>query len=889
MERYIPVNNKTIFTFSKVFFVLISLLLLIPQSTRAGDPKKIAIFPFDIHAGKDRSYLQEQIMSGISTELMKTGYIRIVKKGVFSKIIRGKRIDEELAGRVGRKIGADFVIIGSLSRMGKLISVDAKVVNVKGKKVSQSLFVQGAGVESIADLSARLTNKISLEISYEQRIAKIVFTGNKRIEDSAIYNVLKDTTGQLFSERALSSDIKAIYKMGYFSDVVAEVTDSPEGKIITFTLQEKPLITDIEIKGNEVIETEEIEGVLTVRPHKKFNPDKVKADAERIKKLYDNKGYFNSEVNYSIKEEGDRNILVTFNISENERLNIKSITFEGNTVYSDKELQDMMDISEWGIFHFLTDSGVLKEDTLKQDVNKLNAFYLNNGYINAKIGEPEITHDKEWVYVKIPVLEGKQFRVGVVEITGDTLSVSSCELLKKLKINKKDYYDRESIIRDIDYLTMMCNNDGYAYADVTPRTMPRGKDQKVDVIYNIKKGNQVYFNRISISGNTKTRDKVIRRQLAFVEGDLYSRSKLKTSYMKLNRLRYFEEIDFQTVKGPEEDLTDINIHVKEKPTGMFSIGAGYSAQDQAVFMAQVSQQNLFGRGQTLSLSTQLGSRTTHYELSFIEPWLFDIPLWSKFDLWDTEREYDSYDLSTQGFGTTFGYPLWEYVKGYLGYTLSTNDVRNVKVGASTWIKEQEGEVTESSLTGTLSRDTTDDYMFPTRGSKNRISTEYSGGLLQGDTDFTKYTGSSTWFFPLPLDTVFGIRGRAGFMHKNADKKIPIYERFYLGGINSLRGLKDVGPTDPATGDVIGGETMVCFNVEFIFPLVKNAGMKGVVFFDTGNTWEHGYHLGDMRETAGAGVRWYSPIGPLRLEWGYVLDRKADESASRWEFTIGMFM
>jgi len=548
-----------------------------------------------------------------------------------------------------------------------------------------------------------------------------------------------------------------------------------------------------------------------------------------------------------------------------------------------------MDTSEWGIFHFLTDSGILKEDRLKQDINKLNAFYLNNGYINAKIGEPEITHDKEWVYVKIPLSEGKQFMVGTVDITGDILSVPRVELIGKLKINKKDYYDRESVIMDIDYLTVTSNNDGYAYANVTPRTIPREKDQKVNIVYNIKKGNQVYFNRISISGNTKTRDKVIRRQLAFVEGDLYSSSKLKTSYMKLNRIRYFEEIDFQTVKGPDEDLTDINIHVKEKPTGMFSIGAGYSAQEQAVLMGQVSQQNLFGRGQTLSLSAQLGSNTTNYELSFIEPWLFDMPLWSKWEIWDTEREYDSYDVSTQGFGTTLGYPLWEYVTGYLGYRLSTNNVRNVEAGASTYIKEQEGNITESSLTGTLARDTTDDYMFPTRGSKNTISTEYSGGLLQGDTDFTKYTGSSTWFFPLPMDTVFGIRGRAGFLHKNGDKKIPIYNRFYLGGINSLRGLRDVGPTDPATGDVIGGETMACFNLDFIFPLVKNAGMKGVIFFDTGNTWESGYDLGDMRKTAGAGVRWYSPIGPLRLEWGHVLDRKGDEAASRWEFTIGMFM
>ena len=863
---------------------------MISQSLFAQELKKVAVLPFEIYSKEDRSYLQEQIYNGISAELIKTGCVQIIEKDVFSKTIKGKQIDEELAGRVGREAVADFVIMGSLSRIGRLISADARVVGVKEKKASESFFAQGSGIESLSDISAQLAEKIFLKISHGQRISKIVFTGNRKIEDSAISNVLKSTEGKLFSEKRLSPDIRAIYKMGYFSDVTVDVTDGPKGKIVTFALQEKPMITDIEIKGNDAMETEEIEGVLTVKTRQALDPDKVAADVQKIKTLYDDKGYFNSEVNYAIEEEEGKNVCVIFNIIENERLYIESITFEGNEAYTDKELRGMIDTSEWGLLHFLTDSGILKKDTLRQDINKLNVFYLNSGYINAKIGEPEIIHDKKGIHIKIPVLEGKQFRVGVVRIAGDTLSISRAELLKKLKINKNDYYDRESIIKDIDYLTRMCNNEGYAYSDVAPRTLPNKKDQKVDVTYNIKKGNQVYFNRISISGNIKTRDKVIRRELAFAEGDIYNSDRLKRSYMRLNRLRYFEEVDFQTVKGPAENLTDINIRVKEQPTGMFSIGGGYSAVDKAVFMARISQQNLFGRGQTLNLTAQLGAETTHYELSFIEPWLFDIPLWSKFELWDSEREWDSYDLKTDGFGVTLGYPLWAYVKGYVEYRLSTNDITDMDEYASYYIREQEGKTTSSSITTTLIRDTTDDIMFPSRGSKNKISLEYTGGLLQGDASFTKYTGASTWFFPLPFDTVFSIRGRAGLMHKNEDKKIPIYERFYLGGINSLRGLRDVGPEDLETGDPIGGETMVCFNVEFVFPLIKDAGMKGVVFYDTGNAWDHGYHLNDMRETAGIGIRWYSPIGPLRLEWGHVLDKQDDESASRWEFSIGgLFM
>jgi len=358
--------------------------------------------------------------------------------------------------------------------------------------------------------------------------------------------------------------------------------------------------------------------------------------------------------------------------------------------------------------------------------------------------------------------------------------------------------------------------------------------------------------------------------------------------MRLNRLRYFEEVNFQTEKGPDEGLMNIDVHVREKPTGMFSIGAGYSAVDNVIFMAQVSQQNLFGRGQTLSLSTYLGSTTTSYELSFVEPWLFDMPLWSKFDLWNMERDYDSYDVETKGFGTTLGYPLFEYVTGYIGYRLTTDNLKNIEETASNYIKSQEGELTSSGVTLTLSRNTTNDIMFPSEGSKNSISVEHTGTIFQGDTSFTKYTVTSSWFFPLLWDNVFGIRGRMGYMHANEGKDIPVFERFYLGGINSLRGLRDVGPVD-SSGDYIGGETMLNFTAEIVFPLVKDAGIKGVVFFDTGNVWNEGYYLGDMRRTAGTGIRWYSPIGPLRLEWGHVLDRKEGESASRWEFTIGMFM
>ncbi|MGB4189266.1 MAG: outer membrane protein assembly factor BamA, partial [Syntrophales bacterium] len=446
--------------------------------------------------------------------------------------------------------------------------------------------------------------------------------------------------------------------------------------------------------------------------------------------------------------------------------------------------------------------------------------------------------------------------------------------------------------KDLDYLTRMAQNDGYAYAEITPRTQTLEDEQKVDVTYNIKKGSLVYFNRINIMGNTKTRDKVIRRQLEFTEGDLYSSDRIKNSYARLNKTRYFEEVNFQTAKGPDESLTDINISVKERPTGMFSVGAGYSGQDGPMIMAQIAQQNLFGRGQTLSLQTSLGTERNTIALSFTEPALFDRPLWMKADLWKTYQEYDTYNLDSKGLALMVGFPLWELIGMSVGYRLAMNNVMDVQDIAAQTIKDQAGESTQSGILTALSRDTTDDAIFPTSGARHRIGGDFYGGPFGGDVSFGKYNGSTSLFFRVPPfgeDLVFSPRARIGYIQSFEGKEVPVWERYILGGINSIRGLKDVGPRDPVTNDIIGGTTMLLFNFELVFPLIKNAGMKGVVFFDTGNAWNYEYDLGDMRNTTGAGIRWYSPIGPLRLEWGYVLDRKEGEPAYRWDFTIGWFM
>jgi outer membrane protein insertion porin family len=885
MGKFMTIN-KTIRLACLIFLFLLTFFI---PGAYSEELKKIIIMPFEVYSIGDKASIRVSFYKNLSDEFQKEKHVQIFPADSLFKndII----IDEKQAIDYGKTLGADFVIVGNVTQFGKSLNVDAKIIDVGKSVVLSHVSAQGKDLANLSAIAGGLKNEILNSIGLTQIISKIEIQGNHKINASAIIDKTKSKEGGIFSEADVAADIKTIFKMGLFLDVTADAVSTTKGKVITFTVQEKGLISEIVIKGNKALSKDNIKEALTVKVKQNINQEQIKADIGKIKELYDNKGYYNAEITDRIEQDGDKDFRVLFDIKENDSLYIKTITFEGNEAYKSKELKNMMNTSEQGFFSFVTDSGLLKRDQLKQDVGKINAYYFNTGFINAQVGEPEITTDKKGIYVKIKIKEGKRFKADKVEISGDLLEKPRAELLSSLRVKKGDNYNREAIIRDIDFLTQACNDEGYANADINPRINTRENEQMVDVDFQINKGEQVYISHINIFGNNITRDKVIRRQLDVFEGDLYSSSKLRSSYAKLNRLRYFEEVDFQTEKGVDKSKMDINIRVKEKSTGMFMVGAGYSASDQAVVMAQIIQQNFLGYGQILSLKASLGSTTNSYDLSFTEPWLFDIPLWCKADIWKYKKEYDSYDLDSEGTGITFGYPLWEKIVGYIGYKLTSDDIQDVLSTASVQIQAQAGKTIASAATLSLIRDTTDDYIFPSKGIKAIAAVTQSGGPLQGDTNYTQYSGTLYTYLPLPLSIVFSAKGRVGYIQDHEGVEIPIFNRYVLGGINSLRGFRYIGPTDGGTSDVIGGNTMMVFNFELIFPFIKDSGMKIAAFYDAGNSWNNGVDIGDLCQSVGLGLRWYSPIGPLRLEYGRIIDRRnlIDDSNGRWEFTIGMPM
>jgi len=506
----------------------------------------------------------------------------------------------------------------------------------------------------------------------------------------------------------------------------------------------------------------------------------------------------------------------------------------------------------------------------------------------VKVAKPKVEVDKDGITITIPVEEGRQFKVGRLDLKGDLIA-PKMELFKLVPIYPGEIFNRQKVSQSISNLTDRYADQGYAFVDVSPQVIPHDDQPLVDLIFDIRQGSKVYFERINILGNTKTRDKVIRRELRTVEGELYSLTALKKSRDHLNYLGFFKEVDVSTKKGSADDKMVLNVRVEEAPTGSISTGIGYSSIDKLMAILSISQNNLFGRGQRLVLSGQLGSVSSYYNLSFTEPRLFDTEVLAGGDIYNTFRDYDEYSIRRTGGLARFGFPLFEDIRVYTQYLYEVVDTYNILDTSSEIIKSQKGVSTTSSIYLGLRRDTRDHRFDPTKGSENGISVNYAGRFLGGTNEFTKYQAFSSWFLTPFSDLTFSARGRIGFIE--GDPIIPLYERFRLGGINTVRGFKaySIGPKAP-NGEVIGGDKDLIFNFEMIFPLVKEIKLKGLLFFDAGNAWDIGepYRLEDLRTSAGIGFRWMSPFGPLRLEWGYNLKPQEGESRSSWEFTIGTF-
>jgi outer membrane protein insertion porin family len=738
----------------------------------------------------------------------------------------------------------------------------------------------------------------------QEVIEKITFLGNVKIEEGVLRGALKIREGGPFSPDQIREDLRAIFALGHFTDVQVDIQSSPRGKEVIFIVVEKPSTKEILITGNQKLETEEIKEKVTLVPRSILSLEKVKENAEQIRALYFSKGYYGVKVEHKIDYLETNEAVVTFQITEGPKGHIQKITFKGNHKIKGKDLKKVMTTKERTLWSFITKTGLLDEETLKNDIQILTAYYYDHGHIHAKISEPKIDlRDPKRIRIEIEVVEGPQYRMGTIDFKGDVLTTKE-DLFRLIKIKRNDVYQNSAIRRDVGALTERFASDGYAYVEISPETQIDPSHLLVHLTFNIDKKKRVSIERIQLIGNAKTRDKVIRRELQFAEGELYNVAALTKSRSRLKRTGYFKEVDFITGPGSTDEKTNLEVKVEEAPTGAISFGMGYSSIENVIGSASISDRNLFGLGYLGSLMFRLGSETRDLRLSFTDPYFLGYPYSAGIDLYREEVEYfETYSYKVLGGALRFGKELTDKLRAETKYKLETIDIYDVDATASQTIKDQIGKSTTSALSLTFTSDTRNDFFAPSSGARHSLFIENAGGILGADNYFVKGSLETSWFFPMPLNTVLNLRGKYGRVESYGNQKktvfengayvekergVPVYEKFFVGGIHTIRGFEygAAGPIDPITEEPLGAENMLVFNSELIIPLSRAIGLRGALFFDVGKGFDRYEELFPLRTAAGVGIRWYSPFGPIHIDMGWNLSPKEGEKSSVFDFTAG---
>jgi outer membrane protein insertion porin family len=772
-----------------------------------------------------------------------------------------------------------------------------------------------------------------------KKIELVQFRGNRKVEDDAIRVNLASRVGSRLDPERLRQDIRSMWRMGFFEDVVVEaVPTDTGGVIVTFAVKEKSSIRKVLISGNKELGLDKINEVLNLKRDTILEISKVKQNRDKIHDLYVEKGYYLASVDYDVRPVNESEVDVWYIVNEHSKVEIREVSFIGNKEIADDELRGIIATRKGGALAFLSDAGIYQEEAFERDLLIIMAYYYDRGFLNVKIGTPQIrlSRDKRYMYLSIPIEEGPVFRIGNIKFKGDLIG-DEAGYHERLTVAKGEKFNRSKVGADINRLSNFYKDKGYAYANITPLTNVDLETRIVDLSFEISQGKKVFIERISVRGNSKTRDKVIRREMKISEGESYSQRNIDESQRRITALGFFEKVDISTQRGSSDEFIEINVEVSERPTGTFQVGAGFSSVENFIAQAQISQNNLFGRGQTLTLQAQVSGLRQLFLLRFVEPYFFDTSWTFAFDLYNQNRAFGTFARNAYGFNITWGYQLaWES-RVFLTYKLE-----NVSVSTGTSLLSEFGAVREpveaqsvanlfrggrtSSLRASYTYDSRDNRLFPTAGWHANAFVEVADDPYTGsENTFVRYGGFGRHYRPLWGPFVLKLNGEVGITTSRDSLGVPITERYLIGGIYDIRGFRprSLGPllTVQRSGEPgqalsqipLGGNLQLITNTEIEFPLFKRVGISGVVFFDAGNAYnlEDRYCSSDtgsgnvsvkfdpcfrfpqsltsgIRTSMGFGFRWFSPIGPLRFEWGIPLDRQAHEESLVFEFTIGNF-
>jgi outer membrane protein insertion porin family len=749
-----------------------------------------------------------------------------------------------------------------------------------------------------------------------ETVKNVRIEGNVRVEEDAIRVYLQTRAGRPFDQNAVDADVKAIYGTGFFDQVTADVSRGRDGVTVTFRMTERPLVRNVTVQGNQKLKKEELEGALRIRPRTILDPEKARQGIEAARKLYADKGFLDASIDYETVPVGQNEVDLVYRVTESGAVRVKNIEFEGNEAFSDRKLRGLLQTKKAWLLTPFTGAGNLNRDVLRTDVERLTAWYYDNGYVMARVEEPRVERRGGGLAVLIRIDEGEQFRVGTVEVTGADLPESLARLPPDMATKTGEVFSATALRDDVQRLTERLSEGGFAFANIEPATDVVPAEKVVNVDFQVERGSPVTVDRIEVTGNTKTRDYVIRREMRLQEQELFSATKLRKSREALQRVGFFQSVNVTTRKSPvADDRMDVVVEVKEGQTGSFSAGAGFSSADNLLFNVRVQENNLFGRGQRLVANVDLGTIRRNVILSFTEPYFRGTPLTVGFDAFSWRLAFEDFDrtgtgatlqatypVTAFGWSSLWGFPL-EEVRIGADYRIEQAEISDISADAPVDIREAQGTSVISSVTPRVSRNTLNHFFDPTAGSVQDVSVEIAG---LGGTQFVKAEGRSRWYYTFLRSKRFGdftyslgMLGGYGVGNAGVDgNELPLFERYFPGGINSIRGFepRTLGPRQfrkntrgvPYTSAPVGGTSQLIVNNEIIFPLVQGIGLKGVVFLDAGNAYggDQNDLIDDARYAAGGGMRWLSPLGPLRVEVGFPFNTKPGDQTQLVLFSFG---
>lgn len=729
-------------------------------------------------------------------------------------------------------------------------------------------------------------------------VTEITVRGSERVEAATILSYLPFKTGEVFDETQTAAVVRSLYATGLFANV--ELSQQPSGAVVV-TVVENPLVNRVVFEGNKELDSKRLEELTQLKSRAIYSPQKVQADVQALQAAYRARGRFTTDVKAQLIQRDQNRVDVIYAIQEGEKSRIASIDFVGNRRFNDSDLKAVIATKESTWWRFISTADAYDPARVEVDRDMLRRFYLQRGYADVQItsGVAELSRDKKDFVITYTVFEGPQYDFGNVDVAlqaeAEGLDVNALKGVVTMKAG--ELFNAKRVDDTTDKLIDALGARGFAFLDVKPTYQKNEAERRVDLTYAITPGPRVYVNRINIEGNTRTRDNVIRREMRLAEGDAFSSDKVKRSQDRLSYLGFFEKAEISRAETDDPDRMDLNVKVKEQSTGEFNVGAGFSTYDGFLTTANVRERNFLGRGQQVGIDYSLSQRQQNFNLSFTEPYFMGEPLAVGADAFNTRTDFQSesgYDTSVNGGALRLGFPLDEFTRNDLRLGLKQTKIEGIGSNANHFVKMEQRERNALSLTNTWAYDTRDSFLNPTRGVRVAATGEYAGFGL--DTSYLRGNLLAAVTHSVWEDWALTLGGRMGLIEPLGDK-LPIYEHFQGGGQDMLRGFEygGIGPRDRTSGDALGGKYLVGHNLDLVFPIsnaLNELGVRGVLFSDGGLVTEFDRKSNAIvddqtyRISAGAGLNWRSPIGPLRLQLGFPLVKADKDRQQVFSFAVG---